>query len=213
VAAADWENYLGVYGIGASVTGSGTVRNLELDIDVDFDDLFDKIEMGGMARYRGQSDKVAVVADAVFVGLGEGGADFDALIFDVSAAYRFNKVVEGFVGLRYTDLKLDLRFAGPLQDRRLTAGRTFWDPIVGVRAQGPIGKRWNIQAQGDVGGFGVGMDLTWQAAANIGFEAGKTVSIWFGYMALGQEFDAGRNERLELDLVYHGPQVGVFFRF
>jgi hypothetical protein len=32
-------------------------------------------------------------------------------------------------------------------------------------------------------------------------------------MALGQEFDAGRNERLELDLVYHGPQVGVFFRF
>ena len=39
------------------------------------------------------------------------------------------------------------------------------------------------------------------------------VEIWFGYMALGQDFDAGPSERLALDLVYHGPQLGVFFRF
>jgi len=30
---------------------------------------------------------------------------------------------------------------------------------------------------------------------------------------LVQDFDAGSNERLALDLVYHGPQLGVFFKF
>jgi hypothetical protein len=51
-AASDWENVLGVYGIGASISGTGTIRDLELDIDVDFDEILDKLEMGGMARPR-----------------------------------------------------------------------------------------------------------------------------------------------------------------
>ena len=76
-AASDWENVLGVYGIGASISGTGTIRDLELDIDVDFDDILDKLEMGGMARYRGQSGMLAVGGDAVFMGRGEGGADLD----------------------------------------------------------------------------------------------------------------------------------------
>ena len=212
-AASDWENLLGVYGIGVSISGTGTIRDLELDIDVDFDDILDKLEMGGMARYRGQSNKLTVVGDAIFAGLGEGGADLDLLVLEGSVGYRLTKVVEGFIGLRYTDYQLGLSHSGPLQDRRVTAARTFYDPIVGVRAHGPIGKRWNLEGRGDVGGFGVSTDLTWRVDANIGFEASRLVDIWFGYMALGQDFDAGSNQRLALDLVYHGPQLGVFFKF
>lgn len=212
-AASDWENGLGLYGTAASVTGTGTIRDLELDIDIDIDDIVDKLEMGGMVHYRGQSDKLVVVADAIFFGFGEGGADLDMFVFDANVGYRFNKVVEGFVGLRYSDVTLDLQASGPLQDRRRTADKTFWDPIIGIRAHGPIGKRWSVMGQGDVGGFGVGTDLTWRVEANIGFEASRVVSIWFGYLALGEEFDAGPNERLGLDLVYQGPQLGVFFRF
>jgi hypothetical protein len=138
-AASDWENVLGVYGIGASISGTGTIRNLELDIDVDFDEILDKLEMGGMARYRGQSDKLAVVGDAVFMGLGEGGADLDLLVLEGSVGYRITKIVEGFIGLRYTDYQFDLRYSGPLQDHRATAGRTFYDPI----ASGPRGRSEN----------------------------------------------------------------------
>ena len=212
-AASDWENVLGVYGIGASLSGTGTIRDLGLDIDVDFDEILDKLEMGGMARYRGQSDKLAVVGDAVFMGLGEGGADLDLLVLEGSVGYRITKVIEGFIGLRYTDYEFSLRYSGPVQDRRVTAGRNFVDPIIGVRARGPISKRWNIQGRGDVGGFGVGMDLTWRVEANIGFEASRLVDIWFGYVALGQDFDAGPNDRLAMDVIYQGPQLGVFFKF
>ena len=212
-AASDWENLLGVYGIGASISGTGTIRDLELDIDVDFDEILDKLEMGGMARYRGQNDRLAVVADAVYMGLGKGGADLDLWVLEGSVGYRFTTVVEGFIGLRYTNYQLGLIDSEPLRDRRMTAGRDFYDPIIGFRAHGPIGKRWDIQGRGDVGGFGVGMDLTWRVEANIGFEASRLVDIWFGYVALGQDFDAGSNQRLALDLVYHGPQLGVFFKF
>ena len=130
-----------------------------------------------------------------------------------SVGYRLTTVVEGFIGLRYTDYQLGLSHSGPLQDRRVTAARTFYDPIVGVRAEGPIGKRWKIQGRVDVGGFGVGMDLTWRVEANIGFEASRLVDIWFGYVVLGQDFDAGPNDRLAMDVVYQGPQLGVFFKF
>jgi hypothetical protein len=57
------------------------------------------------------------------------------------------------------------------------------------------------------------MDLTWRVEANIGFEASRLVDIWFGYVALGQDFDAGPNDRLAMDVVYQGPQLGVFFKF
>ena len=212
-AASDWENLLGVYGIGASISGTGTIRDLELDIDVDFDEILDNLEMGGMARYRGQNERLVVVGDAVYMGLGKGGADLDLWVLEGSVGYRFTTVVEGFIGLRYTNYQLGLIDSEPLRDRRMTAGRDFYDPIIGFRAHGPIGKRWDIQGRGDVGGFGVGMDLTWRVEANIGFEASRLVDIWFGYVALGQDFDAGSNQRLALDLVYHGPQLGVFFKF
>jgi hypothetical protein len=124
-AASDWENVLGVYGIGASLSGAGTIRDLELDIDVDFGEILDKLEMGGMARYRGQSGKLAVVGDAVFMGLGEGGADLDLLVLEGSVGYRITKVVEGFIGLRYTDYQFDLtgrRPAGPSMTRSSASG-------------------------------------------------------------------------------------------
>lgn len=49
-AASDWENILGLDGAAASVTGTGTIGDFEEDIDVDFDDILDQVEMGDHVR-------------------------------------------------------------------------------------------------------------------------------------------------------------------
>ena len=72
----------------------------------------------------------------------------------------------------------------------------------------PLGEGWALRAWGDVGGFGVGSDFTWQAAALVGRSSGGW-RVEFGYRALAVEFDDGE---LETDLVAHGPFLGVAVR-
>jgi len=46
------------------------------------------------------------------------------------------------------------------------SGDKIWrDPYIGARVLHRIDERWTLIAYGDVGGFGVGWDLTWQALA------------------------------------------------
>ena len=59
--------------------------------------------------------------------------------------------------------------------RRSSAGKSWIDPFVGVHFMAPLAERWWFGARGDVGGFGVGSDLAWQAYADIGFNASKLV--------------------------------------
>ena len=55
------------------------------------------------------------------------------------------------------------------------------DPYVGVRVQYPIAERWTLVGYADVGGFGVGSEFTWQAAAGINYEFSKSIAGKFGY--------------------------------
>lgn len=64
--------------------------------------------------------------------------------------------------------------------------------------------------RGDVGGFGVGSDLTWQAFAGIGYGFNPRWSVTAGYRALGVDF---QRSWFELDVIMHGPVVGVGLRF
>lgn len=46
----------------------------------------------------------------------------------------------------------------------VSSSTTFVDPIVAARINPPLSDRWAALSCLDVGGFGVGSDLTWQAA-------------------------------------------------
>ena len=75
-----------------------------------------------------------------------------------------------------------------------------------------------LQFLGDIGGFGVGSDLTWQLFAGYSFD----FSLWqstllhglVGYRALAVDYtqDSGTNKN-NLDLILHGPVVGLSFRW
>jgi opacity protein-like surface antigen len=63
---------------------------------------------------------------------------------------------------------------------------------------------------GDVGGFGVGSDLTWQAFGGVSYDINETWSIKAGYRALATDYENGG---FRLDAVSHGPVVGLGVRF
>lgn len=107
-------------------------------------------------------------------------------------------------GLRGVELELDVEIASVE-----SGAREAWiDPWVGASGEVPLGAGWGLRAWGDVGGFGVGSDFTWQAATLVGWSSARWRAE-FGYRALAVEFDDGE---LETELLAHGPFVGVAVR-
>ena len=218
----DWQNNVFLYGLFASIGGDARFGPIEQPVDVNFGDILDNLQMGFLGAYRGSNDRFSVVADAVFLALGNSKdtglvrrADLDMLIVDVTAGYRFSDNIEAFAGLRATDVSTKIGVGDPVI-QEFKPSKTFYDPIFGARVMAPLdeGRKWWLQSRGDIGGFGASMDFTWQAMAHVGFKPSEWISIWGGYRAIGQDFDdAGEQERFGMDVTYHGPVFGVGFHF
>lgn len=72
----------------------------------------------------------------------------------------------------------------PLAGVALAPEESFVDPIAAVRINSQIAPRLSLLAYGDVGGFGLGSDLTWQGVATLNYRAGKALYLSAGYRHL-----------------------------
>lgn len=92
------------------------------------------------------------------------------------------------------------------------AARTddWWDPYVGLRGRYNFNERFYFTAKADIGGFGVGSDLTWQASAAFGMQLNKNMFAEVGYRALGVDYDKGG---LILDTVTRGVEINLGLAF
>lgn len=93
-----------------------------------------------------------------------------------------------------------------------TASRTddWWDPYIGLRGRYNLTSAFYLVAKGDIGGFGVGSDLTWTAEAAVGCQVARNFHVDLGYRALAVDYN---KDGLVLDYVAHGPQVTLGFNF
>lgn len=61
---------------------------------------------------------------------------------------------------------------------------SFVDPIAALRVNTPLSDRWSLLGYVDLGGFGAGSDLTWQAAATTNYRATDKLYLSFGWRHL-----------------------------
>ncbi len=110
--------------------------------------------------------------------------------------------------------KLGLGRSGSLAVAR--SGTLEWvDPFVGLRLRHQLAPGRELQFLGDIGGFGVGSDFTWQLFGGYGFDFWQSdLHGVIGYRALAVDYsqDSGTNKN-NLDLILHGPVVGLSFRW
>jgi hypothetical protein len=114
--------------------------------------------------------------------------------------------LEVTAGLRLVGLGFDAE-VGPFEGSERSS---FVDPWIGARSDLPLGGEWSLHLVGDVGGFGVGSDLSWQGLAFVGWRPGESWRIDLGYRAIGIDFE---DSGLSYDLVAHGPVLGVGWGF
>ncbi|HNQ87960.1 MAG TPA: hypothetical protein PKM73_04945 [Verrucomicrobiota bacterium] len=208
-----------LYGLAAGLSGDVTIKGFDAPLDVGFDQIWDNLELGAMGKVRVGYDRWALTTDVIYMGLqasqGPLTAALDQWVVEPSLSYRVCKGFELLAGARYYNLSGELRGPGLLPAPRMLAGtQDWWDPIVGANVTLPLGRRFSFNLRGDVGGFGAGSDLTWQAFPWFGWHISKSFSLQAGYRWVYTDYETGSGpSRFRYDVLTQGPQVGFALSF
>jgi hypothetical protein len=95
-------------------------------------------------------------------------------------------------------------------DRSISRDDYWFDPYVGLRTRYDFNKTFYTAVRGEIGGFGVGADLMWEAEGVLGINLTRSIFTEVGYRALGADYE---NDGLLFDVVMHGPQITTGITF
>jgi hypothetical protein len=204
-----------LYFLGAAMSGDITVGNATADLNVGFDEILDHLEFGAMGFGRVGRDRWSFTAEVLYMGLGASkdlvNSNFDQWVVESRLAYRLSPRLEPFAGVRYNNLSGEIRGAF---GRNPSETRDWVDPILGATATVPLGRSLALEGRGDIGGFGIGSDLTWQFYPYLDWTLMPTASLQAGYRLLDVDYETGSGgDAFGWDVLTQGPQVGVTVRF
>lgn len=215
-----FRNSAEVYLMGASMSGTVGIGPLGTEIDVPAEKVLENLKFAVLADYRGEAPKWAVSADVIYMNVGGSGTGTNGVVsadlgveeflFELDGSWRLSKSFELLAGGRYTHMRTEASVTGPAHARAATVDADFFDPIVGAQAFLPLSRTLQLQLRGDVGGFGVGCDFTWQAVVRLNWQVSRVVRIGAGYRWLDQDFEKGSGvDYFKWDVLTQGPLLAV----
>ena len=122
--------------------------------------------------------------------------------------------VDLLAGARYTHLEIEFDFKRiGTRDR----SKDWVDPFIGGVTQIGLTDKLSFRVRADIGGFGVGSDLSWHSVGLLGYKVqpfGLDGTLAAGYRALYQDYTdgSGRN-KFEWNMTLHGPVLGLAVTF
>ena len=208
----------------------------KISTDVSFSDIVDVLDFGLMGAFEARKGRWGMLFDAIYMKLSMGGTasrtgpgpigatatasatlEMKQTLLAAAASYRAvegRSPVDVIGGLRYVKLEASADIDGSFEAVSGTLSRSgdkdWVDPYIGVRIQHPIADRWTLVGYGDIGGFGVGSDFTWQAIAGVNYDFSKSVSGKLGYRYLAVDYD---KDGFLYDMDSYGAYLGVGIRF
>lgn len=223
----EWYFTVAVYGWLSAVDGTTGVGPTSISADTSISDMVDELDFGYMSYFEVGKGRWSLGVDAIYAELSDGStfavgpvsgsADFEQQQAWITARLQYNLIktdrhkLDIFAGFRWTYIDIDIDIntnLGPGVNLGLT--RDWFDPIVGFRSVCDLSDKWFLQVMGDIGGFGVESDLTWQALAGFGYRFTPKLNGLIGYRALGVDYD---KDGFKLDTTSYGPIIGLSYTF
>jgi hypothetical protein len=228
----EWVTWAAPYLWGLSLDGEAQVGEAQGDVDVGFSDILDDINIGAMGFIDGRKGRFGYFINPIYSQLTSKqnveGSRIDvtneSTILAVGGYYRWIEksvtgrrgedtgrlIVEPYGGARWTYMRVEVDVKGVGQ---VDESENWLDPIIGGRFMYAWDSRWDIAFAGDVGGFGIGSDSTWNMHLLLGYRLqllGRETIIRAGYRALHQDYDTGSgNSAFQWDVTQEGPIVGL----
>lgn len=213
----DWAFTLApMYLWAVSIDGDQTVKGHTVDLDVPFSEIFDDLNGALTFHFEGMhKQRWGFLTDLNYIVLemddGSTDVDFTEIMFELAGFYRITKgthAIDGLAGLRYSSMEVDLNLPSPLPsvDQR----KDWVDPYLGLRWQWKFAENWGSRLRGDVGGFGIGSDKTYNLVGLVDFKPWTHVGLFGGYRVLYQDYSTGSGKnRFSYDATMHGPAMGL----
>ena len=200
----------------AGLSGDVTAHGVPAHLNASFGDIFDHLDVAAAGRATMGYDRWFMSTEFSYLKLKASvpaaRANFEQWLVEPSLGYQVCNHFAAFAGARYNNLSGDVSVTGPLGNIRSTIGtQEWWDPIIGGLVSVPlIGNALTLDGRFDIGGFGVGSDLTWQAYPYLSWRFAKWGSAQLGYRWLGTDYETGSGtSKCRYDVVVQGPQVGL----
>lgn len=216
-----WHYLIAPYFLAPYMEGNAGLGGVTADVNASPGDILDHLQFGFNAYLQAKKGPLAIGLDWTYMNLRQDGstalgmAEVDMKQTGVTLA-GFEQVaprVEVMAGLQLTSVRAGLTTTGPLAvDRGDT--RTWLDPVIGGRVNLYEAGKWRITFVGDVGGFGIASDFTWQVYPIVSYRLEETLDLAFAYRAVGIDYKTGTgNSEFIYDMVSFGPKLGIGFRF
>lgn len=228
-AASPWEFRITPYGWLTAIDGTSGPDGFTTDIDASFSDIVDVLKMAAALQMEARYDRWGFLADGFYANLGDSGhtsgpahakvdVDFKQFLGEFDILYRVcessNHFIDVYAGVRYNHLKLELDIDRSGRQENVSnsrsASKDWADPIVGLRGQWNINDQWYLAGKGDIGGFGVSSDFTWNLQATVGYNFTPCVSAEIGYRYFDTDYDDGG---FTYNIAQAGLLLGMNFKF
>jgi len=216
-----WEFDVTPYVWFAGISADITFLDRTVPVEASFKDVLSNLKFGVLLHAEAKKDKWFIMSDLVYMKLREDGRieilDVDTeleikqLITELAGGYNLINsqnwlFIDGFAGWRYFGITNKLDIAGQnVLDKTINVN----DPFIGLRFRA-VSEKWVNSFRFDVGGFGIGSEVSWKANLLIGYRFSELFSLYLGAQGYGVDFE---QDNFQLDVVTGGFITGFNFHF
>ena len=226
----EWEFRLAPYLFATGMKGDVGFSDAlpPVNVEASFSDIVDNLDFGFMLFGEARKGRWGIWGDAMYVDLGVetetpfpivliySGIDIDITLktFAAGGSYSFLDGETGSLdvvaGARYWSVDQDLTFIGfneNVQDRTVSAGESWTDPVIGLRGRASLSDKWQLNGHA-VSGVGGKSDSSLDVMANIAYSFSDLFSVGLGYRYLDVDYE---DDDFLFDVRFQGPVIGAAF--
>jgi hypothetical protein len=200
-----WHFAFAPYLYAMGISGTVAARGRTIEIDSSFGDIWKKLDLGLIGTVEARKRKWLFFTDVIFVKLSSerdtpGGlfstakVGINLFILDPEVGYRLFRSKKGFIdvlgGVRIWSVESNVNITtGSLPGFDVSQRKTWAAPIIGARGNLDITKRFFLSTKFDIGGAGIGADLTTQFYGGTGYRITPKIALIGGYRFLQVNYD------------------------
>ena len=194
-----------------------------------FDGQYTRVKLTGDASI-GPIEIEATNGNIITTGTAEFDLEYvsEMATFDLATSYHFGSDTRNQPSDRSPNPQFPLFFAEPYAGIRigyigqeakidpgpdLDADAVYLDPILGARLGLQVSDKIILGVRGDVGGFGVGTNLTWFLVTGLDWHFAKSTSLRFAYRIYDMDFNTENDNGRDFDLEYQEQGIWLGFNF
>jgi hypothetical protein len=214
----DWHLTVAPYLWFPAVHGGIGIDGRETSFSVSAGDLLSHFRFGLMGLVEPRYKRIVMLLDIIWVRLGDDralsnlatvanlkGTEF---ILAQKIGYRVIDTdrikIDGLAGFRYWHYGSNVSFT--TNTLNYSGSQNWVDPLVGGRITGILTPKIEITVAGDVGGWGAGSQLAYQAVGVIGYRIKPAIALQAGYRYLATNY---RTSNGFVDMADSGVMFGV----